>query len=129
MTIISIVNYWLKCMMLDPYNQTDNPKCKSRPDADLSAITKLDPSYITAPLSSVWRMQLASMCRTPHNLPTSSLPKEHGVLEYGVGWASDDLLTANDKCILAWFPISFFASSGAGKGALKCSSSTPLRGG
>ncbi|XP_057858756.2 phospholipid--sterol O-acyltransferase isoform X2 [Cryptomeria japonica] len=53
--VISVVNCWLKCMMLDPYNQTDNPECKSRPDAGLSAITELDPGYITGPLSSVWR--------------------------------------------------------------------------
>lgn len=34
-------------MMLDPYNQTDNAECKSRPDSGLSAITELDPGYIT----------------------------------------------------------------------------------
>lgn len=34
-------------MMLDPYNQTDHPECKSRPDSGLSAITELDPGYIT----------------------------------------------------------------------------------
>lgn len=34
-------------MMLDPYNQTDNPQCKSRADTGLSAITELDPGYIT----------------------------------------------------------------------------------
>eukprot|EP01018_Ginkgo_biloba_P030470 Gb_39969 [translate_table: standard] len=53
--VISVVNCWLKCMMLDPYNQTDHPECKSRPDSGLSAITELDPGYITGPLSSVWR--------------------------------------------------------------------------
>ncbi|GLJ11307.1 hypothetical protein SUGI_0151590 [Cryptomeria japonica] len=41
--------------MLDPYNQTDNPECKSRPNAGLFAITELDPGYMTSPLSSVWR--------------------------------------------------------------------------
>ncbi|CAN6460370.1 unnamed protein product [Victoria cruziana] len=53
--VLSAVNCWLKCMMLDPYNQTDHPECKSRPDSGLSAITELDPGYITGPLSSVWK--------------------------------------------------------------------------
>lgn len=47
MQLLSTVNCWLKCMMLDPYNQTDNAECKSRPDSGLSAITELDPGYIT----------------------------------------------------------------------------------
>jgi hypothetical protein len=34
-------------MLLDPYNQTDHPDCKSRPDSGLSGITELDPGYIT----------------------------------------------------------------------------------
>jgi hypothetical protein len=42
-------------MVLDPYNQTDHPECKSRPDSGLSAITELDPGYITGPLSTVWK--------------------------------------------------------------------------
>lgn len=37
-------------MLLDPYNQTDHPECKSRPDGGLSAITELDPGYITGML-------------------------------------------------------------------------------
>ncbi|XP_073260735.1 phospholipid--sterol O-acyltransferase isoform X2 [Populus alba] len=53
--LLSAVNCWLKCMLLDPYNQTDHPECKSRPDSGLSAITELDPGYITGPLSSVWK--------------------------------------------------------------------------
>ncbi|CAI0386181.1 unnamed protein product [Linum tenue] len=53
--LLSAVNCWLKCMMLDPYNQTDNAECKSRPDSALSAITELDPGYITGPLSSIWK--------------------------------------------------------------------------
>ncbi|WCJ38267.1 phospholipid sterol acyl transferase 1 [Euphorbia peplus] len=53
--LLSTVNCWLKCMLLDPYNQTDHPECKSRPDDGLSAITELDPGYITGPLSSVWK--------------------------------------------------------------------------
>ncbi|XP_048126925.1 phospholipid--sterol O-acyltransferase isoform X1 [Rhodamnia argentea] len=58
--LLSAVNCWLKCMLLDPYNQTDHPECKSRPDGGLSAITELDPGYITVffsigPLSSVWK--------------------------------------------------------------------------
>uniref|UniRef100_A0A6P4A6P8 phospholipid--sterol O-acyltransferase isoform X1 n=1 Tax=Ziziphus jujuba TaxID=326968 RepID=A0A6P4A6P8_ZIZJJ len=53
--LLSAVNCWLKCMLLEPYNQTDNPECKSRPDSGLSAITELDPGYITGPLSSVWK--------------------------------------------------------------------------
>ncbi|KAL8530210.1 hypothetical protein ACS0TY_007317 [Phlomoides rotata] len=53
--LLSAVNCWLKCIMLDPYNQTDHPECKSRPDSGLSAITELDPGYITGPLSSVWK--------------------------------------------------------------------------
>ncbi|KMT05890.1 hypothetical protein BVRB_7g165480 [Beta vulgaris subsp. vulgaris] len=53
--LLSAVNCWLKCVMLEPYNQTDHPECKSRPDSGLSAITELDPGYITGPLSSVWK--------------------------------------------------------------------------
>ncbi|XP_027352565.1 phospholipid--sterol O-acyltransferase isoform X2 [Abrus precatorius] len=53
--VLSAVNCWLKCMVLDPYNQTDHPDCKSRPDSGLSGITELDPGYITGPLSSVWK--------------------------------------------------------------------------
>ncbi|CAI0385815.1 unnamed protein product [Linum tenue] len=53
--LLSAVDCWLKCMMLDPYNQTDNAECKSRPDSGLSAITELDPGYITGPLSSIWK--------------------------------------------------------------------------
>ncbi|CAJ2632937.1 unnamed protein product [Trifolium pratense] len=53
--LLSAVNCWLKCMLLDPYNQTDHPDCKSRPDSGLSGITELDPGYITGPLSSVWK--------------------------------------------------------------------------
>lgn len=53
--LLSAVNCWLKCMVLDPYNQTDHPDCKSRPDSGLSAITELDPGYITGPLSSIWK--------------------------------------------------------------------------
>ncbi|PIA45483.1 hypothetical protein AQUCO_01700779v1 [Aquilegia coerulea] len=53
--LLSAVNCWLKCMLLDPYNQTDHPECKSRPDSGLSAITEIDPGYITGPLSSVWK--------------------------------------------------------------------------
>ncbi|KAL6217585.1 hypothetical protein ACLB2K_010802 [Fragaria x ananassa] len=53
--LLSAVNCWLKCMLLDPHNQTDHPDCKSRPDSGLSAITELDPGYITGPLSSVWK--------------------------------------------------------------------------
>ena len=48
--LLSAVNCWLKCMMLDPYNQTDHRECKSRPDSGLSAITELDPGYITGDL-------------------------------------------------------------------------------
>ncbi|KAJ9691490.1 hypothetical protein PVL29_013617 [Vitis rotundifolia] len=29
-------------MLLDPYNQTDHPECKSRPDSGLSSIIELD---------------------------------------------------------------------------------------
>lgn len=47
MQLLSAVNCWLKCMLLDPYNQTDHPECKSRADTGLSAITELDPGYIT----------------------------------------------------------------------------------
>ncbi|CAL9779415.1 unnamed protein product [Musa acuminata subsp. burmannicoides] len=53
--VLSAVNCWLKCMLLDPHNQTDHAECKSRPDSGLSAITELDPGYITGPLSSVWK--------------------------------------------------------------------------
>ena len=50
MQLLSAVNCWLKCMVLDPYNQTDHPDCKSRPDSGLSGITELDPGYITGVL-------------------------------------------------------------------------------
>ncbi|KAI8523095.1 hypothetical protein RHMOL_Rhmol13G0047500 [Rhododendron molle] len=53
--LLSAVNCWIKCVILDPYNETDHPECKSRPDSGLSAITELDPGYITGPLSSVWK--------------------------------------------------------------------------
>ncbi|KAL0865624.1 hypothetical protein Bca101_044742 [Brassica carinata] len=53
--LLSAVNCWFKCMVLDPYNETDHPECKSRPDSGLSAITELDPGYITGPLSTVWK--------------------------------------------------------------------------
>ena len=48
--LLSAMNCWLKCMILDPYNQTDHPECRSRPDVGLSAITELDPGYITGSL-------------------------------------------------------------------------------
>jgi hypothetical protein len=41
-------------MLLEPYNQTDHPECKSRPDSGLSAITELDPGYITGKLKLTW---------------------------------------------------------------------------
>ncbi|KAJ7543177.1 hypothetical protein O6H91_09G028100 [Diphasiastrum complanatum] len=53
--VLSVPTCWLKCMVLDPYNQTDHPECKVRPDSGISAITELDPGYITGPLSSVWK--------------------------------------------------------------------------
>ncbi|KAG6542404.1 hypothetical protein Mapa_016233 [Marchantia paleacea] len=53
--VLSVLNCWLKCMMLDRETQEDHPECKSRPDTGLSAITELDPGYITGPASSVWR--------------------------------------------------------------------------
>jgi hypothetical protein len=52
--LFSAVNCWLKCMLLEPYNQTDHPECKSRPDSGLSAITELDPGYITGKLKLTW---------------------------------------------------------------------------
>ncbi|KAK1392979.1 hypothetical protein POM88_012035 [Heracleum sosnowskyi] len=45
--LLSVVNCWLKCMLLDPYTQSDNPECKSHADTGLSAITEIDPGYIT----------------------------------------------------------------------------------
>lgn len=48
--LLSTVNCWLKCMLLDPYNQTDHPECKSWPGIGLSAITEPDPGYITGTL-------------------------------------------------------------------------------
>ncbi|KAM7259786.1 hypothetical protein ACFE04_015527 [Oxalis oulophora] len=53
--LLSALNCWLKCMLLDPITQKDHPECKSRADDGLSAITELDPGYITGPLSSVWK--------------------------------------------------------------------------
>lgn len=54
--LLSAVNCWLKCMLLDPYNQTDHAECKSRPDSGLSAITELDPGYITGMRLDKYRM-------------------------------------------------------------------------
>lgn len=53
--VVAVPSCWLRCMMLDPATQADDPECKSRVDTGLSAITELDPGYITGPLSSVWR--------------------------------------------------------------------------
>ena len=53
--LLSAVNCWFKCMVLDPYNQTDHPECKSRPDSGLSAITELDPGYITGRFTFFYR--------------------------------------------------------------------------
>lgn len=44
---LSAVNCWFKCTVLDAYNQTDHPLCKSRPDTGLSGITELYPGFIT----------------------------------------------------------------------------------
>lgn len=60
MQLLSAVNCWLKCMVLDPYNQTDHPECKSRPDSGLSAITELDPGYITGTLLDLLFCALAT---------------------------------------------------------------------
>nr|GME07730.1 phospholipid--sterol O-acyltransferase isoform X2 [Ipomoea batatas] len=53
--LLSDVYCRLMCMLLNPYNQTNHPECKSHPDSGLSAIAKLDPGYIIAQLSSVWK--------------------------------------------------------------------------
>ncbi|XP_024533140.1 phospholipid--sterol O-acyltransferase [Selaginella moellendorffii] len=53
--VLSVPYCWMKCMVLDPVNQTDHPECKSRPDSGIAAISELDPGYITGPLSSVWK--------------------------------------------------------------------------
>ncbi|CAM6028890.1 unnamed protein product [Sphagnum balticum] len=53
--VLSATNCWLKCLLLDPFTQADHPECKSRADTGLSAITELDPGYITGAVSSVWR--------------------------------------------------------------------------
>jgi hypothetical protein len=45
--VLSATNCWLKCLLLDPFTQADHPECKSRADTGLSAITELDPGYIT----------------------------------------------------------------------------------
>ena len=57
--LLSAVNCWLKCMLLDPYTQSDNPECKSRADTGLSAITEIDPGYITgmSTLFQSWHLQ------------------------------------------------------------------------
>lgn len=46
-------------MLLDPYTQSDNPECKSRADTGLSAITEIDPGYITgmSALFQSWHFQ------------------------------------------------------------------------
>jgi hypothetical protein len=56
--LLSAVNCWLKCMLLDPHNQTDHPDCKSRPDSGLSAITELDPGYITGTVAYISEFRL-----------------------------------------------------------------------
>lgn len=54
---MSGLNCWLKCMSLDPDTQKDHPECKSRADTGLSAITELDPGYITGRRSFVlWNL-------------------------------------------------------------------------
>nr|GMC80058.1 phospholipid--sterol O-acyltransferase isoform X2 [Ipomoea batatas] len=53
--LLSDVYCRLMCMLLNPYNQTNHPECKSHPDSGFSAIAKLDPGYIIAQLSSVWK--------------------------------------------------------------------------
>lgn len=45
-------------MLLDPHNQTDHPHCKSRPDSGLSAITELDPGYITGTVAYLSEFRL-----------------------------------------------------------------------
>ena len=61
--LLSAVNCWLKCMLLDPYNQTDHPDCKSRPDSGLSGITELDPGYITGVFSFIYFMWKMCFCK------------------------------------------------------------------
>ncbi|AQK76067.1 Phospholipid--sterol O-acyltransferase [Zea mays] len=70
--LFSAVNCWLKCMLLEPYNQTDHPECKSRPDSGLSAITELDPGYITgAPLLGSTEAVRGALSGTTFGLPVS----------------------------------------------------------
>lgn len=87
------MNCWLKCMVLDPYNQTDHPECKSRPDSGLSAITELDPGYITgeAILSFGWGQidLLFCICLVTRDVspgPLSSVWKEwlRWCIEFGI---------------------------------------------
>jgi hypothetical protein len=58
--VLSVLNCWLKCMLLDPITQADHPECKSRPDTGLSAITELDPGYITGRFLKPQRMNAGS---------------------------------------------------------------------
>lgn len=60
--LLSAVNCWIKCIILDPSNETDHPECKSRPDSGLSAITELDPGYITGILHFVLTSSPLQLC-------------------------------------------------------------------
>jgi len=66
--LFSAVNCWLKCMLLEPYNQTDHPECKSRPDSGLSAITELDPGYITGKLMAYSLFLSTDLASSSHEL-------------------------------------------------------------
>jgi len=51
---------WIRCMMLQPLNQTDDV-CKLRPATGLNAITELDPGAITGPLSVVFKSLFSTL--------------------------------------------------------------------
>jgi hypothetical protein len=55
-------------MLLEPYNQTDHPECKSRPDSGLSAITELDPGYITGKLYTLLIFLSTDIAVSSHEL-------------------------------------------------------------
>ena len=79
--MVAVPSCWLKCIMLNPEDQRDNPECRSRADSGLTAITELDPGMITG----------------------SSRPQAHQLLHMSANWRtypSGNLGTVQDLCRL-----------------------------
>lgn len=78
--VMAATSCWLKCLMPDPATQADNPECWVRVDSGLTAITELEPGYITGPLSSVWR-EWVNWCVEFGIQPDSVIGVPHDMLE------------------------------------------------